>query len=155
MPGAFSLELQHETNHLPPSCVSSLAHIFVSVLWHSGRWEISLLSEISGTFYSVWYFSVILSLVSWMQWYESDKSFHGNWMEWGFHRWYEISQTVGECYRHQRVIIPQLQTNIGLSHIASCSTSWVPQYQLSGSAVDFFNAIFISIHRAVQVSSWS
>jgi hypothetical protein len=89
-----------------------------------------------------------------MQWYEAHERFYDNWMHWGLHRWYEMSQSVGECYRHQCVIIPQLQTNIRLTHISSCSTSWVPQYQLFGSAVDFFNAIFISIHCAVQVSSW-
>ena len=85
---------------------------------------------------------------------ESHESFYDNWMQWGLHRWYEMSQCVGQCYRHQCVIIPQLQTNIRLTHISSCSTSWVPQYQLFGSAVDFFHAIFISIHCAVQVSIW-
>jgi hypothetical protein len=56
------------------------------------------------------------------------------------------------CYRHQCIIILQLQTNIGLPHISGRSTARMPQHQFSRSALDLFNAISVPIYCAVQVS---
>lgn len=60
--------------------------------------------------------------------------------------------TECECCRHQCITALQLSTNIRIPHISGRSTARVPQHQLSGSALDLFNAISVPIHCAVQVS---